>query len=151
MKLALTKNALTGLLFLVLGVGTFVAARNYGLGNMRSPGPGFFPMIVGGILALLGVGLLVEASMRDTDAAERVKSWQLMPALCILGSVVAFALLMRAGQLFLAIVALVLLSSLSRGRLSLAQLLEVGAMAIVLTVVSAAVFIYGLGMPLSLW
>jgi hypothetical protein len=132
-------------------MGALFMADNYGLGAAGTPGPGFFPMIVGGLLTIFGFTLLANSLMHRAEPADKVTSWQFLPALLILGSVVVFALLMKKGQFLLAITALVFISSLSRGRLSLAELVEVGLLTIVLCILSVGVFIYGLGMPFSMW
>ena len=51
------KNVAAGLLFAAIGLATIVGASDYPLGTMRSIGPGYFPIMIGIVLALLGAGV----------------------------------------------------------------------------------------------
>ncbi len=59
MKL-LTWDSAAGLAFVVLGASVVSAGRAFPVGSGGVPGPGFFPILVGTLLALLGVALMVQ-------------------------------------------------------------------------------------------
>lgn len=48
-------TTVTGVILFLTGLGTSVLAWHYGLGGFHAPGPGFFPMAVGGFLMILSV------------------------------------------------------------------------------------------------
>lgn len=51
---------ITGVVLLLLGLGTCYLAAVYGLGGFHAPGPGFFPMAVGGFLVILALFYLYQ-------------------------------------------------------------------------------------------
>lgn len=64
-------------------------AVDYGLGLASQPGSGYFPALLGGLLALLSLGVLVRTLLaaRVPGSAGR---WPVRPMLCILGATAAF-------------------------------------------------------------
>ena len=48
------KDFFAGLLFLVLGVAFALGAQTYNVGTGARMGPGYFPLMLGVVLALLG-------------------------------------------------------------------------------------------------
>ena len=50
-----SKSVVCGAMFAAIGVGAFIAALSYPFGNAQRMGPGFFPMMLSGLLALLGI------------------------------------------------------------------------------------------------
>ncbi len=57
-----------GLLFVAIGVAVMVLARTYRLGTAARMGPGYFPTLLGGLLALLGLTLAVPALVQGRRA-----------------------------------------------------------------------------------
>jgi len=51
-------DSLSGVAFVILGASIFSAGRAFPVGSGGVPGPGFFPALVGGLLALLGIALV---------------------------------------------------------------------------------------------
>ena len=47
----------SGVLFVAIGVTVVVLAQDYRLGTAARMGPGYFPTLLGGLLALLGLTL----------------------------------------------------------------------------------------------
>ncbi|SCL22963.1 Tripartite tricarboxylate transporter TctB family protein [Micromonospora pallida] len=68
-------NVLVAAAVVVLGVAALVGSARLGLGSARSPEGGTWPLLVSGVLVLLGLGLL--ATARRTTDAERFSraSW----------------------------------------------------------------------------
>src|SRR4051812_36237996 len=66
------KDFWCGVIFLVIGVAFMVLARDYRFGTAARMGPGFFPTMLGGLLAALGLGLALPALLRDGDAFPRL-------------------------------------------------------------------------------
>lgn len=53
-------TTIAGVFLLLLGLGTAYLATTYGVGGMQSPGPGFFPLLVGVFLAVLALFYLYQ-------------------------------------------------------------------------------------------
>ena len=81
-----------GVLFIAMGIAFMVLARQYRFGTPARMGPGFFPTILGGILAALGLTLSIPALLRDGDPLPRLR---LRPMVTILAAIVVFALLLQ--------------------------------------------------------
>ncbi len=100
----LTKDHLGGALLLVMGVAVVIAGVGYGTGTLRQMGSGFFPVVLGGLMALIGVALLASARAAAADPpaemahlAGPVVQWR--GWLCIIGGVAAFVVLGDHGGL----------------------------------------------------
>jgi putative tricarboxylic transport membrane protein len=74
-------NTLSAAAVVALGIAALVGTAGLGLGTVRSPGPGTWPLLVSGALVLLGLGLL--ATARRTTDAERFSgaSWLVLGGL----------------------------------------------------------------------
>ena len=64
----LTKDVLAGLMFLTFGIGAAVIAQDYSLGTLARMGSGYFPMMVGGVIAVLGLAILIRALLRPESS-----------------------------------------------------------------------------------
>jgi hypothetical protein len=136
----------TGLLF--GGFGLFAclyAATHYKLGNAVRMGPAYFPAWVGGLVALLGLVLLVRSLQLQGPPLPRLR---LRPTLFVLGASVAFGYLLKPLGLVLATVLLVVISAAGghEFRWREAVLLAAG-----LAAFAVGVFVFGLGLPFPLW
>jgi hypothetical protein len=153
------KNVLAGLLFAGIGLATAVVASEYPLGTMRNIGPGYFPIMIGALLALLGAGVALQGiSFGDPmdPAPERAAASAegddggiaIRPLIMITVAVVAFGLTVRPLGLAVATVALVTLASLAGREF---RLLNVVLLSAGLIALSWITFIYLLGLPMTLW
>ncbi len=166
MKLEFQNNrdVLAGLLFIALGAMGFVVALSYPFGSLQEMGPGFFPRVLG--VVLIGFGLVT--LFRGIRSGERVEGvWTFWPLLLLVVALVAFGWLIERLGLIPALVALVAFGWLmERAGLipALVVLVVTSALAgkefrwgetLVLTVVlcllALAIFVWGLGLPYSLF
>ena len=108
-------------------------------------GPGFFPIILGGILVALGLSLTIPALIRAGEPLSRV---HLRPLLTILAAIVVFALVLQPLGFVLAAIVLVLITGLADPEL---RPVESGGLALLLTAFSVVIFVMMLGLPLNLW
>ena len=85
-------DAVGGSLLVVLGAAIAIASRTtLALGTLDHMGPGFFPLCLGVVMAVLGAAIAMRpsrASAASAAAARIVPEWR--GWLCIAGSVVAF-------------------------------------------------------------
>jgi hypothetical protein len=139
------KDFWCGALFFAVGIAFLVVARDYRVGTAARMGPGFFPTLLGGLLAGLGLLLAVPAIVREGDAFPRLH-WR--PLLTILASIVVFALLLQPLGFVLAAVVLVVIGGFADPEL---RPVESIGLAVLLTTFSVGIFVLLLGLPLNLW
>ena len=139
------RDGLAGLVFVGLGLFALAVASDYPLGTARNMGPGYFPIMLGGVLVLLGLAIAGKALLR---ASEPIGAWALRPLVMVSAAVVAFALLVRPLGLAVATTVLVAVGSLGARDFSL---LRVVVLSVALVALSGAIFIRALGLPFSLW
>src|SRR5690606_38453515 len=136
-------------LYVAIGLGFAGMALTYPLGTVARIGPGYFPLGLGLLLAVIGATMIVSSRTagRRTGREPAEAAGSLRVAALISASVVAFGLLVRPGGLGLAVVALVVASSLAAPRFHPLRTL---ILAIALVVLAWAIFILALGLPLSM-
>ena len=139
-----------GGLMLVVGIAAAVQGARYQVGTLSRMGPGFFPMALGVILALIGLAIMITA--RRTAPAEEKQplppEWR--GWIAIIMSLVAFALLGTYGGLLPASFAVVFISALGDRQNSVKAAL---ILALAITVVAVVVFWWALQVqfPLFNW
>lgn len=139
------KDFLAGLLFMAFGLVTLVIGWAYPMGTVSRMGPGYFPRILA--LLLLGLGALL--SLRGfRSTAEPPATWQWRPLAIILAGAGVFGLTGQWLGVVGASLALVLISSVASQDFRWREALVSGA---IQAVAAAAIFIYGLGVPLPVW
>lgn len=108
-------------------------------------GPGYFPMVIGGLIAVLGFILLARSLKLEGPPVPPI---YIRPILLVSIATIAYGYLLRPLGLVASTMVVVLISALGghEFRWKEAILLAVG-----LAVVSVLVFVYALGLPLQLW
>jgi hypothetical protein len=134
-----------GLLFVAFGLAAFVMAQSYALGSAARMGPGYFPRLLGALLVGLGA-LQCLIGLRSKYQAG--PEWHWRPLLILLASVALFILITPWLGLVAAGLALVFVSSVAGREFRWREALIVGG---VQGVAAAALFVYGLGLPLPVW
>ena len=84
MQLKNQKDFLSGLLFMLAGVAFAWAASHYSIGNAGHMGPGYFPVLLGVLLGLLGGLLVFKALVFETEDGGRVRGWSWRALLAVL-------------------------------------------------------------------
>lgn len=146
-KLTHKQDFWAGATFLVAGVSFAIGATQYSLGASARPGPGYFPLGLGVLLALLGAAVLMGAvrSGAKGQAVGRV-AWK--PLVVVVASIAVFgAALPRLGMA----VSLPLLVCMISAAGDEFRWRDVILSSAVLTVGSWAVFIKGLGLIIPVW
>jgi Tripartite tricarboxylate transporter TctB family len=139
------KDFWSGVMFIAIAAIALYVGSGYSRGTAVRMGPGYFPMLLGGLLAVIGLILVIRSFVVVGTPIERIIFGPL--ALITLAVVLFGALLQRVG-LVISLVILIIICAFA-GRQS--KPLEVAALAVVLTAFSVAVFVYGLGLPLPVW
>lgn len=134
-----------GLLFVAFGLAAFVMAQSYAVGTAARMGPGYFPRLLG--VLLVGLGAL-QCLIGLRGRALPGPDWQWRPLFILLASVALFILITPWLGLVAAGLALVFVSAAARRDFRWREALIVGG---VQGVAAAALFVYGLGLPLPVW
>jgi hypothetical protein len=145
MRIRLSTDLLTGLLFLALGGAAMIYGSRYPLGTAARMGPGYYPLLASSGLILLGLVLVARSFLK---AAGEVGPVNLRPLILILAGTLAFGLLIDRAGLIVAGLVLVFAARLADRDF---RPLEVTILAVCLVAFTLAIFRYGLGMPLRLW
>jgi hypothetical protein len=143
----LTKDVFAGLMFISFGIGAAVIAQNYSLGTLARMGSGYFPMMIGGLIATMGSAILVRAVVWP-DSSEPIATIEFRPVFFIGAAIVIFGLVIDDFGIIAALAALIIIARFA-GREGGA--VELVAMVVVLTVVVVGIFVYGLNIHLKLW
>jgi hypothetical protein len=134
-----------GLLFIAVGVAFAVLAQEYRMGTAARMGPGYFPTLLGGLLALLGATLTVPAFVVDGEPLQRFH-WR--PLFFVLLGIAVFGVALAYLGFAAAVGCLVLVAGFADP--DLRPLETVGA-ALFLVVFSILIFVVLLGLPIQLW
>src|SRR3546814_4530294 len=117
------------------------------MGTIVRIGPGFFPVAIGCVIALIGA-LIIVPELLTGNKTEPVELVHLRPLVVITLAVMAFGLLIRPMGLVIRVATLVLVGAF--GRREIRPLETLGLIA-VLFVFFVVLFVYGLNLPLSMW
>ena len=145
MRIRAPKDFWSGLMFCGFAVVGILAARGYSLGAAGKMGPGYFPLLLGGVLALLGVVLIARSILLDGEPLPR---FHILPLAVIAVAVCLFGGLIEPFGLVIALAVLTMLSAWAGPQF---RWLEAAALTAVLIVFSIGVFVYALGLSLSVW
>lgn len=144
-KLSGNRDALAGLLFMGLGAFGFAIALGYKFGTTIDMGPGYFPRILS--LVLIGFGIVTFAKgVRNCVPIEG--DWAWLPLLLLSASLVTFGFLLERAGLVPALAALFFVAARAGHEF---KALEVLVLTAVMSVFAAAVFVWGLKLPYSLF
>ena len=139
-----------GLFFIIVALGTpefidkIVGTRlipGYQMGSSVRMGPAYFPVMLGGLLAFLGLLVLFDSIVEDGPG---VPKFHFRPLIFIAISSLAFAYLLKPLGLALASVALVFISAYGGHEF---KWKEVAIMSVVLVIFSVLVFVKALVLP----
>jgi hypothetical protein len=145
MRIRAPKDFWSGVMFCGFAVVAILAARGYSLGTTGKMGPGYFPLLLGGLLVALG-GILVGRSV--VLSGEPVPRFHVLPLAVISVAVCLFGVLIEPLGLVVSLAVLTLMSAWAGAQF---RLLETVALAAALIVFSVGVFVYALGLPLNIW
>jgi len=144
LTLANNKDVWAGLLLIAIGAGAIFVARNYPFGTALRMGPGFFPVVLGGLLIVFGLAVLA-IGLRKGESM--TGSWSLRALIILPLSLILFGLLMEYAGFVPAMLVLIVGSATASTEF---RFLEVLLFAAGLTALSVAVFVWALGLPYPL-
>ena len=167
MKIKSERDFFSGLMFLVVGIVFAIGATNYSLGApcppgaecatsmwarfiqlSARPGPGFFPLGLGVIMAALGGVVLFKALTIETEGGDPIGAIAWRPLLVIVLAIAVFgAGLPRLGMV-ITVPLLIVIVSFAGGEF---RWKGVAVNSVVLTAFAWLVFVYGLKLTIPLW
>ena len=150
------KDFFSGLLFMVMGVCFAWAASKYTVGSAARMGPGYFPLLLGALLTVLGGFIVFKALVFETEDGGRMGAWAWRPVLCIVLANLLFGGMLGGVSLLhlppMGLVPSVFLATvLAAGAAGPLRWKEVLALALLLALASYLVCIVLLNMPLAVW
>ena len=156
MKIKSQKDFFSGLMFTVVGTAFAWGATTYSVGTGARMGPGYFPLMLGILMALIGLGIMFSGLTVETADGEKIGKWAWKQVVFIQGANLAFGILLGglpsigvpAMGMIIAIYALVIISSLAGHEFKLPTVL---ILATVLAIGSYIAFIWALKLQIQVW
>ena len=148
MKIKSQRDFWSGLMFVVVGVVFAVGATNYSMGSSARPGPGYFPLILSVLMAILGGFVLFKSLTIETEGGDPIGAIAWRPLLVIVASIAVFGLALPRLGLAITVPILIVMTSLAGDEFKWKGVL---ATAVVLTVGSWAIFVLGLKLVIPMW
>ena len=156
MKIKSQKDFFSGLMFTVVGASFAYGATNYSIGSGGRMGPGYFPLLLGVILAILGSAIMFKALVVETQDGEKIGKWAWKPLFFIIAANLLFGILLGglpsiglpAMGLIAAIFGVTIVSSLAGDMFNLKEVLM---LSVVLSIGSYLAFIMLLKLQFPVW
>ncbi|OSZ68046.1 tripartite tricarboxylate transporter TctB family protein [Hydrogenophaga sp. IBVHS2] len=156
MKLASQKDFLSGLMFTIVGISFALGAREYEVGAAARMGPGYFPMMLGILLTVLGVSITIQSFRKGGADGDPVGAIAWRPLCFVLGANLLFGALLvgvpalgiPAFGLIVALYVLVVVAGFAQPGSKIKHSL---VLATVLAVGSYGAFVYMLNLQFPVW
>lgn len=147
MRLRNHKDFWSGLMFLGLGILFMVLSRQYQMGTAAKMGPGYFPTVLGGILAALGLIITIGAFARSNDEKKIGKiGWR--ENIMVLLAVALFAFLLPRLGMVVSLLILIFVGALASHEV---RLKATAISSVFLVFLAWLVFGWGLELQMPIW
>ena len=140
------KDILAGAIFILLGAAFATGSLAYDIGSPLNMGPAFYPLILG--VVLVGLGVLVVVKGFVAGEGEEIGQIDLRAIILVTASLLFFGLTLRGLGVVGALFGSSLLAAFARSATSVREALLI---AVGLTALSVAVFVYALQLRLPLF
>ena len=146
----------SGVMFAAVGAAFAVGATTYNVGNGARMGPGYFPLMLGILLGVLGLIIIFQSLVVETAGGDKIGKWAWRPLFFVIAANLAFGVLLGglpsigvpAMGMIIAIYALVIVSSLAGNEFKLRDVL---VLATILAAGSYVAFIWALKLQIQVW
>ncbi len=150
------KDFYSGLMFTIVGVGFAIGATTYNVGTGARMGPGYFPLLLGIILAFLGGLIMFQAVVSKSETGDKVGALAWRPLGYIIGANVLFGVLLGGVPklgipsfgMLVAIYGLTIVCSMAGEKFKLKEVL---VLATILAVISYLAFVKLLNLQFPVW
>ena len=139
-------DVLAGAIFVLIGGAFVVGSLGYELGTPLRMGPGYFPLLVGIILAALGLAVVVKGLVAGEEISFGAVPWRAI--IVIVVAILFFGFTVRGLGFVPTSAVTALLTTLASRRL---RPLMAVAVAAGLTVAATLIFVVGLQLRVPLW
>jgi len=148
MKIKNQQDFFSGLMFLVVGLLFAFGGGDYAMGSSVKPGPGYFPMILSVVTALLGVAVIFTSLTVEAEGGGKIGAFAWRPLLIIVFAIAMFGFALPRFGLILTVPLLTIVVSFAGREFGWVGVLITSA---VLTVFAWLVFVVGLNLTIPLW
>ena len=156
MNIKSQKDFFSGLCYTVVGAAFAFGATNYTVGSGARMGPGYFPLLLGILLALIGAYVMFKSLTVETQDGDKIGAWAWKPLFFIIAGNVLFGILLGglpslgvpAMGLVVAIFGTTLVVSLAGDTFKLKEVL---ILATILSVGSYGAFVLLLKLQFPVW
>jgi putative tricarboxylic transport membrane protein len=167
LKIKSERDFWSGMMFLVVGVVFAIGATNYSMGPAcpandpcatslwarlsqlsAHPGAGYFPLGLSILVTLLGAVVLFKSLTIESDGGDPIGKIAWRPLIVIIVAIALFGVMLEPLGLAITVPVLIVIASLAGDEFHWKGVL---ANAIVLTIGSWAIFIWGLKLTIPLW
>lgn len=88
------KDFYSGLLFMLIGIAFAWGATTYNIGTGARMGPGYFPLMLGILMAVLGAVITIKALVVKTPDGDKIGSWAWKPLFFVIAANLIFGVLL---------------------------------------------------------
>mgnify|MGYP003383529269 CR=1 FL=1 len=156
MKLKSQKDFFSGLMFTVVGAAFALGATTYTVGNGARMGPGYFPLMLGVLLAVLGSIIMFKAMVVETPDGAKIGKWAWRPLIFIILANLLFGVMLGglpsiklpAMGMIAGIYVLTIVASMADGHFKLKEVL---ILATILSIGSYLAFVVLLKLQFPVW
>jgi len=145
MRIRNPRDFWAGAIYLALAVVAIWIGQDYQPGTSARMGPGYFPTVLGSLLAIFGVASIGRSFIRPGEPISAI-AWR--PLALVLGATVLFGLLLGRVGVLIALPCLIVVSALA-SRNSRLNVTSISAL-LGLVAFCVIVFVKGLGVPMPL-
>jgi len=150
------KDFFSGLFYLVAGGAFAIGTTNYNVGTGARMGPGYFPLLLGVLLAIIGAFIMFKSLTVETQDGEKIGKWAWKPLFFIIVGNLLFGILLGglpsigvpAMGLIVAIFGTTLVVSLAGDTYKLKEVL---ILSIILSIGSYGAFVKLLNLQFPVW
>ena len=156
MNIKSQKDFFSGVVFMAVGGAFAWGATTYTVGTGARMGPGYFPLMLGLLLAIIGAVVAFKALVVETEDGDKIGKWIWRPVGYIVAANVAFVVLLGglpslkipAMGMVIAIIALTLIAAKAGTEFILKEILILAA---ILVAGSYVTFILLLKLQIQVW
>lgn len=94
MNIKSQKDFFSGVMFMGVGVAFAWGATNYNVGDAARMGPGYFPLMLGVLMTILGVAITFKALVVETMGGDKIGKWAWKPLIFIIMANLVFGALL---------------------------------------------------------
>lgn len=139
------KDFLSGALFIAAGLICLALSYQFDFGSTARPGPGFFPIVLSVLLICIGMGVALIGLLKSADPVDR---FAVRPIIFITLAVCSFAIGIEQFGLVPTVFTATIIASFAKPDFGHVARVVLAAC---LAGFSALLFVFALGLPISLW